>query len=433
LHRAKALVKRYAPQRVFLTTYTTSLAQELQRRARLLISANDLATLRIQNLDKYVQEEIQRFCPGTQIIYKEQQLQTITRFDELCTQRGIFGPHRMLVWDEWQQVIDAWNIRSESEYLEFERVGRRYALQSGQRRTYWAIFEQMRQYLRNAYCMTPAMACYELAQRLRSRPPFRCVIADEAQDFGPAQMCLLQSLAPPDQPDNLFLCVDVAQRIYTRSVPWIRYGIDVRGRSHRLRINYRNTREIQETAERVLTPEMQIQQAQALDDPDALQERIASGWRPVPVLCNPDVPPVLRPCRSRVEEAEQLLQWIRECHANNIQYDEIAVVARTKDVLNEIIAEVLRELGITACECGQVATPEQIYADTAHAVKGLEFRAVAIVAADLFPLVVRERHIAEDYEQRERNLLFTAMTRPRERLYISWSGKLPEFLGQVTL
>ncbi|GIV07389.1 MAG: DNA helicase [Fimbriimonadales bacterium] len=431
VHRAKALVERYPNQRILLTTFTKSLAQELQRRAQKLLSA-DAAMLHIENLDAFVSHQIQRHYPGVRLIYDEQELQQIVGFNTLCAQ---FAPHLTprFVWEEWQQVIDAWGIQSEEAYLEFDRVGRGRALPPEERRKLWQVFERMQSLLRNGMYMTPNQACYALAAKFRTRPPFRCVIADEAQDFGPAQMHLLRSLSPADQPDNLFLCVDVAQRIYARSVPWVRYGIDVRGRSRRLRINYRNTREIQETAERVLTPEMQIQQAQALDDPEVLREAIAAGWRPVPVLYNPDNPPILKRCRNRAEETEKLIKWIRNCHKAGIRYNEIAVVARTKQMLDNIVKKMLSELGLTACECGAVATPEQIYADTAHAVKGLEFRAVAIVAADLFPLNAVVLAQGEDALQRERNLLFTTMTRPRERLYISWTGDFPEFLRDTNI
>ncbi|GIV05851.1 MAG: DNA helicase [Fimbriimonadales bacterium] len=426
VHRAKALVKRYPNERILLTTFTKSLAQELQRRAHILLG-DVAARLHIENLDAFVFRQIQRHYPGVKLIYDEPELQRLVGFENLWKQ---FVPHLtpQFVWDEWKQVVDTWGIRTEEAYLKFERVGRGRALPPEERRKLWPVFERMRNLLRNGMLMTHDQACYALADKFRARPPYRCVIADEAQDFGPAQMHLLRSLSPPDQPDNLFLCVDVAQRIYARSVPWVRYGIDVRGRSRRLRINYRNTREIQETAERVLSPEMQIQQAQALDDPEVLREAIAAGWRPVPVLHNPDNPPILKRCRNRAEETEKLIKWIRNCHKTGIRYNEIAVVARTKQMLDNIIEKVLSELGLTACACGAVATPEQIYADTAHSVKGLEFRAVAIVAADLFPLSTVVQTQGEDALQMERNLLFTAMTRPRERLYISWTGDYPPFL-----
>jgi len=98
-------------------------------------------------------------------------------------------------------------------------------------------------------------------------------------------------------------------------------------------------------------------------------------------------------------------------------------VARTEKAVDEIVGEVLRDLGLSACKLEQEALETQIYVDTAHAIKGLEFRAVAIVAAEQIPLGSASISGDEDALQQERNLLYTAMTRPRERLYISWTGR----------
>lgn len=429
LHRARELARRYAPERVLLTSFNKSLANELRRRMSLL--AGNLPNLVIQHLDEFIREQVRSFYPQVKIIYDGNKLRELTRFDSLVTQLQTRLTPKF-IWEEWLQVIDAWGIRTEQKYLDTERTGRGRALQPDERRALWQVFERMLVYLRNAGVMTPNQACYELERRFRSKPPFRCVIVDETQDFGPAQMRLIRALAPADAPDNLFFCADVAQRIYARSVPWKRYEINVQGRSRRLRINYRNTLEIQQASERVLPPETQMAQAKSLDDPEAVEEAIRTGWRPIPVLRNPDAPPRLQPCKSRVDEAEKLKEWIQQCKAEGIDYSQMAVIARTKEVVNEIVSVVLRDLGLTACEFEQRVSEYQIYADTAHAIKGLEFRAVAIVAADLFPLTsVLDPADSEDALQRERNLLYTAMTRPRERLYISWIGNGTPFLPAV--
>lgn len=68
------------------------------------------------------------------------------------------------------------------------------------------------------------------------------------------------------------------------------------------------------------------------------------------MLRNPDAPPRLQPCKSRVDEAEKLKEWIQQCRAANIQYKEIAIVARTKDELADIAAYLAQELGVRTCE-----------------------------------------------------------------------------------
>ena len=435
LHRAKALVERYPKQPILLTTFTRSLANELKRRAGILMIRGIPPQLTIQHLDEFVQEQLRKHLPNVKIVYDAGVLKQKVSFDQLWSQQKQPALSPDFIWQEWEQIVDAWDIRTEEEYLNFKRTGRGRRLDENTRRSLWQVFVAIRTRLRNAGIMTGDQACYELARRFRGKPPFRCVLVDEAQDFGPAQMRLLRSLAPEDEPDNLFFCIDVAQRIYARSVPWKEYGVNIVGRSTRLRINYRNTLEIQQQAERVLPTNTQIELAKLMDDPEAVQEAIKVGWRPIPCLSNPDHPPVLRPCKSPNDEAKQLLAWIKQCKQDGIDYRHIAIVGRTKDAVDELVSPLLHELGLTACPIGegQVASEYEINIGTAHSIKGLEFRAVAIVAAHLFPLRVDEMinpDTREDFLQRERNLLFMAMTRPRERLYISWVGHAPLLAGE---
>lgn len=430
VHRAAHLLLRYPNKKIFLATFTRSLINELKRRMALLIG--DTSDIVIQHLDEFVLQQCKRYLPGVRVEYNTEELRRLSRVGQLCASATSPLPESF-VWQEWEQVIDAWNIRNPDEYLQFHRLGRGSALNPDQRRVLWQFFEQIRTNLRNAGIMTPNQVCYALASRCQSNPPFRCVIADEAQDFGPAQMRLIQSLAPPDQPDNLFFCVDSAQRIYARSAPWVRYNIDIRGRSTRLRINYRNTLEIQQAAEAVLPVTLQIEQAKSLDDPEVVRESLETGWRAVPCLRNPDHPPQLQPCSNREEESKRLVEWIRNCYNDGIPYNQIAIVGRTSDVIGEVAQPALLKLSLTPCQIseGNPAGKYQVYVGSAHAMKGLEFRAVAIVGSDLFPMdsaSPKDPVERTGFLQCERNLFYTAMTRPRERLYISWTGRKSHFL-----
>jgi superfamily I DNA/RNA helicase/mRNA-degrading endonuclease RelE of RelBE toxin-antitoxin system len=434
LHRTKNLVERYPQQPILLTTFNRNLANELKRRAGLLMIRGIPPQLTIQHFDEFVQEQLRKQLPNVKIVYNADELKQRVNFNQLWSQQKQPTLSPEFIWQEWEQVVDAWNLRTEEEYLNFKRTGRGRRLDENAREALWRVFVEIRTRLRNAGIMTGNQVCYELARRFRGKPPFRCVLVDEAQDFGPAQMHLLRLLAPEDEPDNLFFCIDVAQRIYARSVPWKEYGINIAGRSTRLRINYRNTLEIQQQAERVLPTTAQIELAKLMDDPETVREAIQAGWRPIPCLRNPDHPPVLRRCKSATDEAEQLLAWVEQCKRDGIDYCHIAIVGRTKDAVDELVSPLLQKLGLAACPIGEgrVASEYEINIGTAHAIKGLEFRAVAIVAAHLFPLKVDAMlnpDTREDFLQRERNLLFMAMTRPRERLYISWVGEAPLLTG----
>ena len=74
-----------------------------------------------------------------------------------------------------------------------------------------------------------------------SKAPFTHVVADEAQDLGVPQLRMLASLVRPGDPDALFFAGDLGQRIFQHPFSWLSLGIDVRGRSLSLKVNYRTS------------------------------------------------------------------------------------------------------------------------------------------------------------------------------------------------
>jgi hypothetical protein len=79
--------------------------------------------------------------------------------------------------------------------------------------------------------------------------PFDAVIVDEVQDLRPAELRLVRALS---RPELVMLCGDAGQRIYPGGFSLGALGIDVRGRGHVLRINYRTTAQIRAKADRIL-------------------------------------------------------------------------------------------------------------------------------------------------------------------------------------
>src|SRR5690606_29308333 len=99
------------------------------------------------------------------------------------------------------------------------------------------------------------LLCAAAAERVASEPPYQHVIIDECQDFGPAELRLVRALCEPGD-DDLFFCGDEGQRIYKAPVSWLSLGIDVRGRSSRLTLNYRTTEQIRRRADALLPAEV---------------------------------------------------------------------------------------------------------------------------------------------------------------------------------
>jgi hypothetical protein len=85
----------------------------------------------------------------------------------------------------------------------------------------------------------------------RARKPFDHVIVDEAQDLAPAELKFFAALAPAGA-DGLFLCGDIGQRIIQHPFSWAGLGLDVRGRSHTLKVCYRTSQKIRRAADRLL-------------------------------------------------------------------------------------------------------------------------------------------------------------------------------------
>src|SRR5262245_50223895 len=89
----------------------------------------------------------------------------------------------------------------------------------------------------------------------RKHMPFDFPVIDEAQDVSVAQLRFLAALGT-DQPNHLFFAGDLGQRIFQPPFSWKALGVDIRGRSRTLHINYRTSHQIRTQADRLLGPEL---------------------------------------------------------------------------------------------------------------------------------------------------------------------------------
>src|SRR5262249_12605015 len=123
-----------------------------------------------------------------------------------------------------------------------------------QRGRVWRVFERYLQVLDGRGQQEWLQAIRATRRFLEARRPplpYRAVVVDEAQDFHAEEWKLIRALVPPGAND-LFLAGDAHQRIYGRKISLGRCGIQIQGRSSKLRINYRTTEEIRAWATAVL-------------------------------------------------------------------------------------------------------------------------------------------------------------------------------------
>jgi len=248
----------------------------------------------------------------------------------------------------------------------------------------------------------------------RSPAPYRHVIVDEGQDLHPAQWRLLRALVAPG-PNDLFLLADPYQRIYDSQVSLAQLGIEVRGRTRRLTVNYRTTHEILDLSVKVLGGDSAV----GLDgEADTLR-----GYRAV----TRGGVPVVAAHTSRDGEFEALIERVGTWLDQGVEPHAIGVAARTGQLV-KIVSRTLNDAHIPVADDKRGV--DGVRVATMHGLKGLEFQCLAVVGLDagVLPAPNAVTPAAEDPFahrqdlQRERCLLFVALTRARDVLYLSHSG-----------
>ena len=158
--------------------------------------------------------------------------------------------------DEWRTIVDAWGIREWETYETVPRLGRKTRIGGAQRRKLWGVFERVRAALAERKLVTRSDLFHDLAANLseHDRKPFTHAVVDEAQDLSVAELRFLAALAG-DRPDGLFFAGDLGQRIFRQPFSWNALGVEIRGRSRNLRVNYRTSHQIRSRAD-VLLPKV---------------------------------------------------------------------------------------------------------------------------------------------------------------------------------
>jgi superfamily I DNA/RNA helicase/mRNA-degrading endonuclease RelE of RelBE toxin-antitoxin system len=433
LHRAAHLATQESAQLfatqadvrppILLTTFTRNLADSLQRQFDELAEDAELRTqVEVLNVDRVAHHIVAKAHGSNPPIVKSHDLQ------QLWTSAATDAGHEFtptFLSREWEQVILAQDLHTEHDYLSCSRAGQGVPLGKSQRGRVWQIVQRVVGELNAAGMSTHLQLANEATHIVRRSldTPYRHVIVDEAQDLHPAQWGLLRA-AVPRGPDDLFIVGDPHQRIYDHHVSLNSLGINVRGRSRRLTMNYRTTQEILAWA----VPRLGRNPVTGIDDEvDSLV-----GYRS-PMHGGS---PVIRHAATRDEELWALVERLRDWMTDGIEPHAIGIAARSGYAVNEI-KERLKAAGMQAVSLAAIGKRNTMRVGTMHSMKGLEFQAVAVigVAEGAVPAPSAVTSEAADPVahaldlQRERCVLFVACTRARDHLYVSYSGAPSPFLG----
>lgn len=425
LHRAVHLAHSAPEARVLLTTYSKTLAHSLRMKLTLLISGQPDVGSRI---------EVKSITAVGHDLYAKLFGQPNIASDSLTSsliasaakEEGSTIPQPFLK-SEWDDIVDAWQVNSWESYSGVQRLGRRTRVGVKQREVMWRIFERVRKALADRRTVTWAGLFQKLGDNLSEtgKSPFNHVVVDEAQDLSVAEARFLSRLAG-DKPSGLFFAGDIGQRIFHQPFSWKALGLDLRGRSSILKINYRTSHQIRSAADRLLPGQV--------SDVDGNSE---SRKGTVSVFEGPA--PEVNLLADAMAERESVAAWISGRLSAGLKPEEIGIFVRSEVELARARAAVkLAKLRSFELDGRTDPQPDCIAIGTMHLAKGLEFRAVAVMACDdeVIPSQERVEGVTDEADleevyNTERHLLYVACTRARDHLAVFGVEPGSEFLSDL--
>jgi mRNA-degrading endonuclease RelE of RelBE toxin-antitoxin system len=426
LHRAAHLARTHPNTRVLLTTFSDALANALQTKLKRLLGNEPRLAERI---DVYSIDAIGlRFYKahvGPATIASREIMRELVQEGASSVGGHKFSMQFLLT--EWEQVVDAWQLQNWEAYRDVARLGRKTRLPEAQRTVLWSIFEQIRAGLKTRQLITRAELFSKLADVISESKKvlFDFAVVDESQDLTVAHLRFFAALGD-SRSNALFFAGDLGQRIFQQPFSWKALGVDIRGRSRTLRVNYRTSHQIRIQADRLLGPVVSDVDGNSDDRSDT-----------VSVFNGP--PPTIQAYKSESEEIKAVAAWIAERVKVDVLPHEFGVFVRSEAQLDRARAAV-KDAGLAFKVLDEhvETTSGHVSISTMHLAKGLEFRAVVVMACDdeVIPLQTRIESVGDDADLKEvydteRHLLYVACTRARDHLLVTSVEPASEFLDDL--
>jgi len=427
MHRAKWLAGQIdRNDKLLFTTFTANLAGDIKDNLRKICSVEEQRHIEVINLDAWVSQFLREQGYSYRIAYDDDTLKNI--WDQAVALTGEdTGFTSDFFAEEWTKVIAAQEAYTLEAYLKASRVGRGTRLDRKKRIQVWQVFEEYQNLMKESQLRDVETAMYECRQILDKTAGagrYASIVVDEGQDFSSNAYRLLRALAGPEHQNDIFIVGDAHQRIYKNKAVLSKCGINIRGRSSYLKINYRTTEEIRKFAFGLLN-------GISFDD---LDEQYDEG-KTCQSLTHGDLPQ-FEAFNSATEEYDFIIAQLKQMQSNGIDLKNICIIARTNRLLNDYITQ-LKKAGIETYEIKRNKLDDRSFNGvriaTMHRVKGLEFQHVFVVAVNkrIVPLASAIRNTdpvskAESLTA-ERCLLYVALTRAQKSAFITSYGAPSEF------
>ena len=419
MHRAKWLAEHATPggQKVLFTTFTKNLARDIEDNLSTMCSSATLAKIEVKNLDAWVYAFLRARRYPHRIVYnrRDDAGASAAWAAAMALKDSAVDLPDDFYETEFDAVILAQGITTRDEYRTARRTGRGVVMSRAKRDAAWPVFDEYRRQaatrqlkdVDDAYRDAASLITTELASGKASPGAVRysAVVVDETQDFGPQALRLLRAIAA-EGPNDLFFVGDGHQRIYPKNrAAMSKCGIDIRGRSRKLYLNYRTTAEIRNQAVALL----EGVDVDDLDDGhDELRRYKSLTHGPVPTLLKVDG-------LERVidEVVDHLHRWRQDDEQRpedaSGMHPTTAVLLRNTGARNAIEVR-CRAAGMATVvidkDKATDADAQAVRFATLHRAKGLEFDRVVVVG--------RQSALGNVEETAdERRLLYVALTRAK--------------------
>lgn len=430
MHRAKYLAGRLRDnEKILFTTFTANLAGDIRENLRKICTVEELRRIDIVNIDSWVGQYLTAHGYSSKITYNEMEI------DKLWTEavnsvEDNLGLTNEFFKEEWNRVVVSQEAFTIQQYLNAKRNGRGTGLDRKKRILIWKVFENYQNLMKEYQIRDANTAMYEcklLLEKSVDTPAYRNIIVDEGQDLSPNAFRLLRCIAGEAHENDIFIVGDSHQRIYSNHAVLSHCGIEVRGRSHNLKINYRTTEEIRKFAFSLLKG----------IDFDDLDEDFDKGDK-CQSLTHGEAPSVLN-FKDAKQELNFIASKIKELTAKGININDICIVARTNALTEQYTRDLTSEEFKIPCFAIRRnklddRSHDGVRIATMHRVKGLEFQYVFVVAANdgiiPLPVAINKNDAVSELETMtsERCLLYVAITRAQKEAFITSYGKMSGFL-----
>lgn len=434
IHRARYLAQHIFTKdndRILFTTFTKNLAADIRENLAKICPNKVMRRIEVVNLDRWVSDFLRRNGYSYEIDYGRRTASLWNKALDMMPSE--LGFDETFYREEWERIIQSQEIASLNDYFKVSRVGRGVRLSRKMRKEIWPVFEEYRVLLNENGFKEGDDAMRDARQLLEGRGailPYRAIIVDEAQDMGPQAFRLIRQMISKDGVKNdIFIVGDAHQRIYRHKVVLSHCGLNVRGRSRKLRINYRTTDETRSWAVSLLKGIKVDDLDGGLDDQKGYKSLLHG------------VVPVVRNFKSFREEVDFIVEYLLKIKDEEEAVKEICLVARTNKLLKQYESALndkdMDTYFIRRSEAEDRMAPGLRLA-TMHRVKGLEFDRVIIAGVNdgivpyegvmsdsSDPIVKRESEV------HERALLYVSATRAKKEVLVTSFGKPSRFLDKL--